>query len=295
MKPAPFKYYDPETTAEAVALLRQYGDDVKIMAGGQSLGPILNMRLAVPTVIIDINRIAALAYVEQADHIVKLGAMTRQSFLEDSATFQQQQPLIAATIPYIGHRAIRNRGTVGGSLVHADPAAEWPMLAVMLSAEIGMQGGSAGSRTVAAEEFFVDFLMTAVAEDELVTEIILPTWPTRAGWSFIEFSRRHGDFAIAGVGVLLQLDENDRCQDVRIGLLGVHPTPCRARRSEAVLRGRHVSEASLREAAQHAVVEIEPGEDIHASAAYRRHLTIILVERALKQAYHDCLGKRAHV
>ena len=295
MKPAPFRYFDPETKAEAVALLQQYGDDAKIIAGGQSLGPTLNLRLSAPEVIIDLNRIDSLRYVEQANGTLRIGAMTRESTLEDSHDFQAQQPLIAAAIPYIGHRAIRNRGTVGGSLVHADPAAEWPMLAVMLSAEVELQSATRGTRTLQTEEFYVDFLTTAVTEDELVTEIRLPAWPANSGWSFIEFSRRHGDFAIAGIGVMLQVDSHNRCQEVRIGLLGVHPTPCRAKTSEALLRGEVLSETLLMEAAQLAIADIEPGEDIHASATYRRHLTTTLAERALKQAYGDSKGKRANV
>ena len=290
MKPAPFRYFDPETKAEALALLQQYGDEAKIIAGGQSLGPILNLRLSVPEVIIDLNRIGTLRYVEPANGMLRIGAMTRESTLEDSHEFRVQQPLIAAAIPYIGHRAIRNRGTVGGSLAHADPAAEWPMLAVMLSAEIELQSAARGRRILKAEDFYVDFLTTAVTEDELITEIRLPAWPANSGWSFIEFSRRHGDFAIAGIGVMLQVNRHNRCREVRIGLLGVHPTPCRAKASEALLRGELLSEALLIEAAQQATADIEPGEDIHASATYRRHLTITLAERALKQAYNDSLN-----
>ena len=295
MKPAPFKYYDPETTAEVIELLSQYGYDAKLLAGGQSLGPVLNMRLAVPEVIIDLNRVATLREFGWDDGALLLGAMTPQSRLEDDATFARRQPLLAAAIPFIGHRAIRNRGTVGGSLVHADPAAEWPMLAVMLGAEIELENQSAGKRLLKADDFYVDFLTTAVNEDELVTYIRLPEWPVDAGWAFLEFSRRHGDFAIAGIGVQLRVDEGNRCQDVKIGLLGVHPVPCRASKSEAMLRGQTLSDDLLKEAAQQAVAGIEPGEDIHASAAYRRHLTVVLAERALRQAYQDCVGKRAHV
>ena len=287
MKPAPFKYFDPETKAEAIALLQQYGDDAKIIAGGQSLGPILNLRLSMPEVIIDLNRIDALRDVESVNGRLRIGAMTRESTLEDSQDFQAQQPLIAAAIPYIGHRAIRNRGTVGGSLAHADPAAEWPMLAVMLSAEIELESAARGLRTLKAEDFYVDFLETAVADDELVTGITLPSWQANSGWSFIEFSRRHGDFAIVGIGVMLQVDNQNRCHDVRIGLLGVNPTPCRAKASEVLLRGELLTEALLIEAAKQAISDIEPGKDIHASATYRRHLTVTLAERALKQAYSN--------
>ena len=295
MKPAPFKYYDPETTAEVVALLDQYGDEAKLLAGGQSLGPVLNMRLSSPEVIIDLNRVDTLRYIEPSNGALRLGAMTLESTLEDDAAFSQRQPLIAAAIPYIGHRAIRNRGTVGGSLVHADPAAEWPMLAVMLEAEIELKSKSSGKRSLKAEDFYVDFLTTAVKDDELLTRVQIPEWPSDATWSFIEFSRRHGDFAIAGIGVQLQVDTNNRCQDVKIGLLGVHPLPCRAKMSEAMLRGQLLSDELVIAAAQQATAGTEPGNDIHASATYRRHLTITLAERALQQAYRDSIGKHIHV
>ena len=295
MKPAPFKYYDPDTIDEVIALLNQYGDEAKLLAGGQSLGPVLNMRLSSPEVIIDLNRVDTLRYIEPANGLLRLGAMTLESTLEDDATFSQRQPLIAAVIPYIGHRAIRNRGTVGGSLVHADPAAEWPMLAVMLDAEIELEGQSSGKRRLKAEDFYVDFLTTAVNDDELVTAVHLPEWPTDASYSFIEFSRRHGDFAIAGIGVQLQVDRDNRCQDVKIGLLGVHPIPCRARQAEIMLSGQLLSDQLLIAAAQQATVGIDPGSDIHASATYRHDLTIVLAERALQQAYRDSVGKHIYV
>lgn len=302
MKPAPFKYYDPETTSEVIALLKQYGDDAKLLAGGQSLGPVLNMRLSAPEVIIDLNRVDSLRYVKNGNgslHLdattIEIGAMTLESTLEDDALFSQRQPLIAAAIPFIGHRAIRNRGTVGGSLVHADPAAEWPMLAVMLGVEIELEGANFSKRVLSAKDFYVDFLTTAVNDDELVTGLRLPAWPSNAGWSFVEFSRRHGDFAIAGIGVQLQVDANNHCRDVKIGLLGVHPIPCRAEKSEAMLHGQPLSDELLVAAAQQTVSDIEPGNDIHASATYRRYLTITLAERALKQAYRDSVGKRSNV
>lgn len=249
------------------------------------------MRLSTPEVIIDLNRIEALRFMEPANGSLRLGAMTLQSMLEDSPDFGRRQPLIAAAIPYVGHRAIRNRGTVGGSLVHADPAAEWPMLAFMLGAEFELESAASGKRTVTAEQFYIDFLITAVNDDELMTALRLPDWPAKAGWSFVEFSRRHGDFAIAGVGVQLLIDGDNRCQDLKIGLLGVHPIPYRAKMSEAMVRGQPLSDELLVAAAHQTAAEIDPSGDIHASAAYRRHLTITLAERALKQAYRDGVGK----
>ena len=295
MKPAPFKYYDPETTTEVLALLEQYGNEAKLLAGGQSLGPVLNMRLSTPEIIIDLNRIDSLRTIESDNGSFRLGAMTLESTLEDDAAFSHHQPLIAAAIPYIGHRAIRNRGTVGGSLVHADPAAEWPMLAVMLGAEIELESKARGKRTIRAEDFYVDFLITAVQDDELVTAVHLPERPSNTHHAFIEFSRRHGDFAIAGIGVQLQIDSDNHCQDVKIGLLGVHPTPCRAQQAEAMLRGEQLSDELLRAASQQATADIEPGSDIHASATYRRHLTVTLAERALRRAYHNSVGEHIYV
>ncbi|HSH43787.1 MAG TPA: xanthine dehydrogenase family protein subunit M [Arenicellales bacterium] len=283
MKPAAFDYTAARSVDEALAVLSQYGDEAKVIAGGQTLGPMLNMRLLMPQVLLDINRVESLSSAGRGDGGLALGAATRQADLEDDPGLAEVQPLVAAAIPYIAHRAIRNRGTVGGSLVHADPAAEWGGLVHALDAELVI-AGSDGRRTVAAEDFFVGILTTAVEPEELLVEVRLPAWPRGAGWSFVEFSRRHGDFALAGVACRLQLDGDRRCSDVRLGLIGLGDTPLRARDAEAVLVGESVGPELYRAAAETAARGIEPMSDLHASADYRRQLTRVLVADALAQA-----------
>ncbi|MFQ5795081.1 MAG: FAD binding domain-containing protein [Candidatus Bipolaricaulia bacterium] len=281
MKPAPFAYFDPRSVEEALDLLNQYGDDAKLLAGGQSLGPLLNMRMATPGVIIDLNRIEALDYQREQNGWLVLGALTRQSTLEDDPTLQERQPLVVETIPLIGHRAIRNRGTVGGSLVHADPAAEWPALVAAVEAELVVQRAREGLRVLSPEDFFLTYLTTSLEPDELLVEVRLPPWPERSGWAFVELSRRHGDFALAGVAARLTLDEAGICTDARLALIGVGPTPVRAYNAEALLNGSPPDEALFEAAANHAGEEIDPEGDLHASVDYRRHLATVLVGRAL--------------
>ena len=283
MKPAPFEYFDPDSLDEALDLLNQYGDEAKVLAGGQSLGPLLNMRLSVPEVIIDLNRVTALNYQREEDEWLALGAMTRQSTLEDDATLPDRQPLLAASIPYIGHRAIRNRGTVGGSVAHADPAAEWPALVMALDGLMVMRRAGR-ERELAADDFFLGALTTTLAAEELLVEVRLPPWPAGTGWAFIEFSRRHGDFALLGVAVRLRVDETGRCTDARLAVIGGGPTPLRTRQAEAMLAGEVASEGLFSAVAQQASREIEPDSDLHASADYRRHLATVLVSRALDHA-----------
>lgn len=284
MKPAPFDYFDPDSVEEVLELLRQYGDEAKLLAGGQSLGPLLNMRLSVPQVIIDLNRVEALNYQREVDGWLVLGALTRQSTLEDDVTLRKRQPLVAEAIPFIGHRAIRNRGTVGGSLVHADPAAEWPALATALQAELVVRRAGQGGRVLGADDFFLSALVTTLEPDELLYEVRLPPWPPNAGWAFSQFSRRHGDFALLGVAARLNLDQGGRCTDARLALIGASPTPVRAYRAEAMLLGEAITERLFEAAGQQAGLEIEPEGDIHASAGYRRQLATVLVARALRQA-----------
>lgn len=284
MKPAPFAYFDPETEEEVLDLLKEYGDDAKLMAGGQSLGPLLNMRLSVPQVIIDLNRVAELDYQREEDDWLVLGALTRQSTLEDDATLRERQPLVAESIPYVGHRAIRNRGTVGGSLVHADPAAEWPALAAALDAELIVRRAGEAARTLSVDDFFFSSLTTTLEPEDLFIEVCVPPWPAGAGWAFVEFSRRHGDFALVGVAARLGLDGAGRCTDARLALIGAGPIPIRARQAEALLHGETADDTLFEAVAQKAGTEVDPQGDIHASADYRRHLATVLVSRALAQA-----------
>lgn len=284
MKPPSFSYAAPTSLDETIALLGTHGGDAKLLAGGQSLMPLLNMRLARPHVLIDLNRVAELAYIEE-NGALKLGALVRHAELERSSFLARACPLLVEAVPYIGHLAIRNRGTLGGSVAHADPAAELPGVLVALDAQIHV-AGPAGERTVPASDFFVTYLTTDLGEDELVTAVTLPPWPSRAGWAFLEFARRHGDYALVGVAaVVTPAAGGETCAEARISLIGVGGTPVRAREAEARLAGAALGEQIIAEAAAAAAAELEPEGDLHASADYRRALARTLVARALTQAW----------
>ena len=287
MKPAPFAYRDPDTVDEVLELLAEHGDDAKLLAGGQSLGPMLNMRVVTPAVIVDLNRVRSLAARGlSAGASFALGALVRQAELEDDPGFAASQPLAAAALPWIAHRPIRNRGTVAGSLVHADPAAEWGGIVLALDARLVVRRTGAPPRVVAAEDFFTGILETAVEPEDLLVEVRLPPWPEDARWGFREFARRRGDFALAGVACRFETDGADGgCRSVRIGLIGVGDTAVRARRAEAVLEGEAPGPEAFAAAAAVARGEVEPLDDGHASAGYRRHLVEVLVEDALADAW----------
>lgn len=289
MKPAPFDYVAPENLDEALSVLSQYGDEAKVIAGGQTLGPMLNMRIVTPTLLVDINGIEALQAMHRSDAGLILGALTRQSRLEDDSGLGQYQPLIAAAIPHIAHRAIRNRGTVGGSLCHADPAAEWGALAQALDATVVIARQGSELRAMPASEFFQGLLTTALQPEELLVEVRLPAWQKGAGWSFQEFSRRHGDFALAGVACRLSVDGVSRCTDGRLGLIGVGDRPIRAGAAERMLLGEAAGEPLFRAVAERAAAETDPVNDLQASAAYRRHLVEVLVFDALMEAWSRCM------
>jgi carbon-monoxide dehydrogenase medium subunit/2-furoyl-CoA dehydrogenase FAD binding subunit len=282
MKPAPFVYFDPESIEEVLYLLHQHGDEATILAGGQSLGPLLNMRLSTPQIIVDINRVTDLQYYKSDDTGLKIGAMTRQSTLEDDSNIKEIQPLLAASIPYIGHRSIRNRGTVGGSVAHADPAAEWPAIMLTLDGTILIQN-STSSRTVDASDFYISALTTDLKPDEMLAEIQIPSWSKTSGWSFVEFSRRHGDFAVLGVATQLTI-ENGQCTKSRIAIIGGGSIPIRTSKAESMLSGETITDELLKEVAEQASKEVDPASDMHASAEYRRHLTSVLVSTALRKA-----------
>lgn len=288
MKPAPFEYYDPTSVEEVLALLQEHGDEAKVLAGGQSLGPLLNMRMATPQVIVDLNRVAALDYRKDQDGWMAIGALTRQSELEDDASFRRKQPLVAEAIPLIGHRAIRNQGTVGGSVAHADPAGEWPALVAALDAELVVQSADNSRRVLGAEDFFLTYLTTMLQPEELLLEIRLPPWPQDAGWAFVEFSRRHGDFALVGVASRLRLDPHRICLDARLALIGVEGVPVRARRAEEMLEGERVGRELFVAAGEEAGRNLDPQGDLHASSEFRRHLAGVLVRRALTRAAKRC-------
>jgi aerobic carbon-monoxide dehydrogenase medium subunit len=282
VKPAAFEYTAVRSIDEAVAELGQHGDGAKLLAGGQSLVPLLNMRLAMPERLIDLNRVAELAYVRIRDGGVAVGAMTRQRAVERSALAARHVPLLADALPWVGHFQIRNRGTVGGSLTHADPAAELPAVAVCLDASFTARG-PAGERTIAAEEFFLTQLTTALAPTELLTEVWFPATPPGSGSAWIELARRHGDYALVGVAAVVTLT-GDRIGEARLALTGVGDRPVRAREAEGRLSGESVTPDVLGDAAVAVRRAIDPGSDIHATAAYRRHVAGVLAARAIRLA-----------
>lgn len=284
MKPAPFEYVAPADVAEACTLLAQHGDDAKILAGGQSLMPLMNMRLARPQVVVDINRIAELAYITPMPAGgLHIGALTRQRAIERSALVQGANPVLAAAIPLIGHFQIRNRGTLGGSMVHADPAAELPAVSLALEAEFVVQSATQ-QRIIPAAAFFVTYLTTAIETGEMLMEVRLPAWPPAWGWDVQEVCRREGDFALVGAVAVLHVDAQDVCQMARLVLFGVGDRPLRIHQAEAMLHGQRVEAHALAEVAHVVTAELEPESDIHASAVYRKEVGGVLARRTLEQA-----------
>lgn len=284
MKPALFRYFDPASPEEALELLHEWGEEGKVLAGGQTLGPMLNFRAIMPAALIDINRIDSLSHHRHTQSGTVIGALTRQRALEDDEALAGHQPLVAAAIPHIAHRAIRNRGTVGGSLAHGDPAAEWGALILTLEADLAVRKHGRPDRVVAARDFFRNMLETALEPDDLLVEIRLPTWPSGSGWSFVEFSRRHGDFALAGIASMISVAADSICSDVRMTAFGAGPCPLRLTAAEQELRGSRLDTRLIQAAARKAAAETSPLDDNHASADYRRHLVAVLTERSINEA-----------
>ena len=287
MKPAAFDYFTPATVPEALALLAEHGGDAKPLAGGQSLIPAMNFRLARPAALVDLNRIAELAYVRAGgkDAGLVIGAMARQRAVERSDVVARAAPLVAEAMPSIAHPQIRNRGTVGGSIAHADPAAELP--AVMLALEARFRAQSAtGERSIPVAEFFKGMLETALAPGELLVEIAVPALPARTGTAFLEMARRHGDYALVGVAAVVTLETKGRCHTARIAGFSVGDGPVLLAEAASVLAGQPPSEELLRAAGDAAATrDVDPPSDIHASAAYRRQLVAVLTRRALARAF----------
>jgi carbon-monoxide dehydrogenase medium subunit len=279
MKPAAFLYRRAGTLDEALGLLAEHGEEARPLAGGQSLTPMMNVRLAQPSALVDLNPVAELAYVRASDGHLEVGAMTRQRELEQPDV-AAACPLLAAATRFIGHFQIRNRGTIGGSLAHADPAAEYPAVATALDAELVLQGPR-GRRALRAREFFLGPFMTALEPGELLVEARLPTWGTAA--AFEELARREGDFALAGVAVALDLDGR-RIRRAGVALLGVGPLPIPATAAEELLVGAEPGDSEISAAADAAAAQAEPRADIHADADYRRELVRVLMRRALSAA-----------
>jgi CO/xanthine dehydrogenase FAD-binding subunit len=290
MKPAPFDYYAPTDMGETLSILAEHGDDAKLLAGGQSLMPMMNMRLATPPVVVDINRVAGLDGIAQApDGGLTIGAMTRQRTIERSSIIRQHSPLMADAMPLLGHFQIRNRGTIGGSVVHADPAAELPAVLMALEAEFALRNAER-ERVVPADAFFVTFLTTATEPDELLTEIRLPAWSAAWGWDIQEVSRRQGDFALVGSVAMVQVDDAETCRAARLVLFGVGETPVRVASAEARMLGQHLDDALLQEVEGIVTEALEPEGDIHASATYRKEVGGVMARRTLQQARLRAMG-----
>jgi carbon-monoxide dehydrogenase medium subunit len=282
VKPAKFEYHTPASVDEALAIMGRYDGEARVLAGGQSLVPLMNFRLATPRAIVDLNRIAELAYVGEDGEIVRIGSMTRQRRLEFEPLVAAKLPLLREALRWVGHLPTRSRGTIGGSIAHADPSAEIPMVLQALEGEI-VARGSQGERRIAAQNLFHAALTTSLAPLEIITEVRLPAMPAQAGYAVEEFARRKGDFAIAAVAVTLVRD-GERCTKARLATAGVGPIPIRLRDAEAVLEQKGLSEDAITEAADKAAAEVDPVSDLNGSAEYRRHLTGVLTSRAVAKA-----------
>jgi aerobic carbon-monoxide dehydrogenase medium subunit len=285
MKAAPFEYHAPQTLEEALGLLAEFGDEAKVLAGGQSLVPILALRLARFEHLIDLNRIPALRYVTGNGGVTRVGAMTTQAAIGGSAEVRGRVPLLADATAHIGHFQIRNRGTIGGSLSHADPGAEYPAVAVALDAEIVL-ASVRGTRTVGATEFFTGSFTTAAEPDEVLTEIRFAHRPP-GGRAVVELARRHGDFALAGVACAVELDPADRVQSLRLGLFGVAPAPVRAAGAEQAARGTAAGELDPVAVGRAALAGVCCVSDVHADAGYRERVAAHLAGQAVRQALRE--------
>jgi aerobic carbon-monoxide dehydrogenase medium subunit len=289
VKPAPFAYYAPRSTDEALALLDRHGPDAKPLAGGQSLIPAMNFRLAAPAVLVDLNHVASLAYIAPEDGVLRVGAMTRHRTVEHDDSVRRLAPLLSMTMPFVAHAAIRTRGTMGGSLAHADPAAELPAVMLALDARFTL-ASTRGMRTLPAADFFTGLFSTALDPGELLTEVAIPASEHGAGYAFDEISRRHGDFALAGAAAAVVCDGN-RCTRVRLALLSVGDRPVLLEHVARTLVGEIPTPESIRAAAEEgAAHDVDPASDIHASSEYRRHLASVLIRRVLTRAFDAARG-----
>jgi CO/xanthine dehydrogenase FAD-binding subunit len=284
MKPSRFRYFLAHDVDEAVQLLAEQGEEARVLAGGQSLMPLMNMRLARPSALVDLNEIGTLAYVRSWDGGLALGAMTRDADLEQATLAAQRLPLLVEATRHVGHPAIRNRSTIGGSIAHADPAAELPAVMLALDAELEARGTS-GSRVIAARDFFKGPFQTSLVPGEILTEIRVPGLPPRSGSAFMEFARREGDYALVGVAAVVTLDEDGTMAAARLGLCSIAATPVRPTAAESLLKGQRPTLDAWNAAAEAVVAALnEPPSDIHGSADYRRHLAGVMTRRALALA-----------
>ena len=284
MKPAPFEYYVPHSIEQALDLLREHGDTARLLAGGQSLVPAMNFRVVQPGALIDLNQVEELKYIRDGDATLHIGAMTRECELESDPVISRKTPLLAEAMPHVAHPQIRNRGTLGGSLANADPAAELPVIMLALGARLKVRNAD-GERWVGARDFFVGMFATDLAADEMLVEIELPSMLPRTGWSFMEVAPRAGDYALLGVAALVTLNEDRRCTQARLVYLNAGDGPVEAKEAGSALEGNIPDSESIAEAADLASQkEINPFGNIHASPEFQRHLARVLTRKALNQA-----------
>jgi CO/xanthine dehydrogenase FAD-binding subunit len=284
MKPAPFEYFAPDSLGQAFDLLHEHGDEAKILAGGQSLVPAMNFRVVQPSVLVDLNRVPGLGYIREDGDVIRVGAMTRERELEFDSALAARVPLMTEALPFIAHPQIRNRGTIGGSLVNADPAAELPVLMLALEARLKARRGSE-ERWVEARDFFVGMFTTALEPDEILVEIELPVMSPQTGWAFMEVAPRSGDYALMGVAALISLDDSRKCNRAKLVYLNAGDGPVDAKEAAQSLHGESVNDALIESAAGLASdKEITPFGNVHASPEFQRHLANVLTIRALKKA-----------
>ena len=284
MKPAPFEYHAPNSLEEALGLMNQFADEAKLLAGGQSLVPAMNFRVVQPGVLIDLNCVHELGYIREDRGVIRVGAMARERQLEFDSLIEKKNPLLHEAVPYIAHPQIRNRGTIGGSIVNADPAAELPVLMLALDARLKAQSVS-GERWLDAQEFFAGMFTTALAPNEILVEIELPSMPPRTGWSFMEVAPRAGDYALMGVAALVTLDENGKCTRAKMVYLNAGDGPVDAKDAAKNLVGETLNETRIESAAVMASEkEINPFGNVHTSPEFQRHLAKVLTKKALKLA-----------
>jgi carbon-monoxide dehydrogenase medium subunit len=285
MKPAPFEYHAPGSIEEVLNLKSQYGDEAKFLAGGQSLVPAMNFRIVQPSVLIDLNRVDDLSYIREDKDVIRVGSMARERYLEFDASIKKHTPLLHEAVPFIAHPQIRNRGTIGGSIVNADPAAELPVLMLALSARLKAKNKS-NERWIDAKDFFAGMFTTSLEPDEVLVEIELPFSQPHTGWSFMEVAPRSGDYAMMGVAALVTLDEKGKCKSAKLVYLNAGDGPIDATEAAQSLVDETLNEKIFESVAVMASEkEINPFGNIHASAEFQRHLAKTLTQQALKQAH----------
>jgi CO/xanthine dehydrogenase FAD-binding subunit len=284
MKPAPFEYYAPDSIEQAVDLFSQHNGDAKLLAGGQSLVPAMNFRVVQPSVLIDLNRVAELSYIREEGTVIRVGSMARERHLEFDSSVEKRTPLLHEAVPFIAHPQIRNRGTIGGSIVHSDPAAELPVLMLALNARLKARNKT-GERWIDAQDFFVGMFTTALEADEILVEIELPYMPSHTGWSFMEVAPRAGDYAMMGVAALVTVDESGKCIRAKLVYLNAGEGPIDAKEAAQKLQGESLNDTLIEEAAVTASEkEINPFGNMHASADFQRHLAKVLTKKTLRVA-----------